>query len=47
MRYHNERGKGDHHHEGDQEEPYTMISVEQLIRDFKTDIERLRGDDHE
>ena len=47
MRYDNERGKGDHRHEGDQEEPYNFVSVEQLIRDFKTDIERLRGNDDE
>ena len=47
VRYDNERGKGDHRHEGDQEAPYTFISVEQLIRDFKADIERLRGNHHE
>ena len=47
VRYDNERGKGDHRHEGDQEEPYNFVSVEQLIRDFKTDIERLRGNDDE
>ncbi len=47
VRYDNERGKGDHRHERDQEERYTFISVEQLIQDFKTDIERLRGDHHE
>ncbi len=47
VRYDNERGKGDHRHERDQEERYIFISVEQLIRDFKTDIERLRGNHHE
>ncbi len=47
VRYDNERGKGDHRHERNQEERYTFISVEQLIRNFKTDIERLRGDHHE
>ena len=26
------------------EAPYSFTSVEQLIQDFKTDIERLRGD---
>lgn len=39
----NERGKGDHRHDGDNETRYTFVSVEQLIQDFKTDIERLRG----
>ena len=44
VRYDNERGKGDHRHAGDQEAPYSFTSVEQLIQDFKTDIEHLRGD---
>ena len=44
VRYDNERGKGDHRHAGDQKTPYSFISVEQLIQDFKTDIERIRGD---
>jgi len=43
VRYDNERGKGDHRHEDGQETPYRFISVEQLIQDFKADIERLRG----
>ncbi len=47
VRYDNERGKGDHRHEGGQELPYTWISVERLIQDFKSDIHRLRGDHHE
>ncbi len=47
VRYDNERGKGDHRHEGDQEMPYTFVSVEQLIQDFKADIERLRGEQNE
>ncbi len=47
VRYDNERGKGDHRHEGSQEVPYTFISVDQLIEDFKADIERLRGEQHE
>jgi hypothetical protein len=47
VRYDNERGKGDHRHEGDKEEPYAFTSVEQLIQDFKADIEHLRGDHHE
>ena len=44
VRYDNERGKGDHRHASDLEAPYDFTSVEQLIRDFKTDIDRLRGD---
>ena len=47
VRYDNERGKGDHRHEGENEARYTFISVEQLIRDFKADIERLRGEHDE
>ena len=40
VRYDNGRGKGDHRHEGDRNTRYTFVSVEQLIRDFKADIER-------
>ncbi|MCF6256391.1 MAG: DUF6516 family protein [Gammaproteobacteria bacterium] len=47
VRYDNERGKGDHRHEGNRETPYIFISVEQLVQDFKADIERLRGEQHE
>ena len=52
VRYDNERGKGDHRHYEDcrgqqREKRYTWISVEQLIIDFKTDIERLRGEQHD
>ncbi len=43
IRYDNERGKGDHRHGEEQEAPYTFVSVEQLIDDFKADIECLRG----
>lgn len=48
VRYDNERGKGDHRHYRDgegneQEEGYAWISVQQLMTDFKGDIERLRG----
>jgi len=43
LRYDNERGKGDHRHMGDLEESYRFTSVEQLIQDFRTDIEQLRG----
>ena len=47
VRYDNERGKGDHRHYGDQETSYTFTSVEQLIQDFKADIDQLRGDRHD
>ena len=47
VRYDNERGKGDHRHEGDQEAPYNFVSVEMLAEDFRTDIEKLRGDHDE
>ena len=30
----NERGKGDHRHDGDKESPYTFVDVTTLIRDF-------------
>lgn len=49
VRYDNERGKGDHRHYGDsegneREEFYPWVSVQQLMADFKADIEQLRGD---
>lgn len=44
IRYDNERGKGDHRHEGDVEENYSFVSAKQLIQDFKADIERIRGE---
>ena len=47
VRYDNESGKGDHRHDEDREAPYTFISIEHLIQDFKADIERLRGEQHE
>ena len=40
VRYDNERGKGDHRHIGAQEHPYVFRSVEQLLEDFRSDIER-------
>lgn len=41
--YDNERGKGDHRHISGHEEPYTFISIEQLMTDFITEITTLRG----
>ena len=40
VRYDNERGKGDHRHVGDHEYKYTFSSVEQLLEDFQSDVER-------
>ena len=41
--YDNERGKGDHRHVGNREEPYRFSSVEALIADFLSDVKRARG----
>ena len=41
--YDNERGKGDHRYMGSREEPYIFASVERLIADFLSDVERARG----
>jgi hypothetical protein len=41
--YDNERGKGDHRHFQGIETTYAFISVEQLIADFWSDVERVRG----
>ena len=42
VRYDNETGKGDHRHIKEKEEPYNFTSVEQLIKDFQSDIDRFR-----
>jgi len=42
VRYDNERGKGDHRHIGDREESYNFSTLEQLIEDFKRDVENWR-----
>ncbi len=42
--YDNERGKGDHRHYGDAETPYAFTGIEQLLQDFRTDVELLRGE---
>lgn len=39
VRYDNERGKGDHRHIGSAELDYFFTSVEQLLADFRTDVE--------
>jgi hypothetical protein len=40
--YDNERGKGDHRHYRDLEEPYLFESPEKLISDFLSDVARIR-----
>lgn len=41
--YDNEAGKGDHRHYGEREEAYIWSGPRQLVRDFLTDVRRLRG----
>ena len=41
--YDNERGKGDHRHVRDQEEPYIFTTVEQLVADFLADVRKAKG----
>ena len=41
--YDNERGKGDHRHYGDPEEPYAFTSIDQLVADFEADVAKVRG----
>lgn len=38
LRYDNERGKGDHKHEGDVESEYVFTTLSQLLSDFKADV---------
>ncbi len=40
VRYDNERGKGDHRHVRDREHEYSFSSVDQLLADFRSDVER-------
>ena len=42
--YDNERGKGDHRHFKGRQVSYAFSSVEQLMIDFWTDVQSLRGD---
>lgn len=41
--YDNERGKGDHRHFRGLETDYLFTSVEQLMADFWSDVQSLRG----
>ena len=43
--YDNERGKGDHRHYGDREEPYVFQGVRQLMADFLADVSVERDGD--
>jgi hypothetical protein len=42
--YDNERGKGDHRHFVEREEPYPFTTPEALVADFLADVKKLRGD---
>jgi hypothetical protein len=42
IRYDNEQGKGDHRHIGEREEDYVFTTVEQLLEDFRFDVEGWR-----
>ena len=44
VRFDNERGKGDHRHGSDREEPYHFSDVDTLVADFLADIRRVRGE---
>lgn len=41
--YDNERGKGDHRHYRDREEPYAFAGYEALIQDFLDDVKKERA----
>ncbi|HEY4801525.1 MAG TPA: DUF6516 family protein [Paraburkholderia sp.] len=41
--YDNERGKGDHRHYRDREEPYAFSTVDRMVSDFLDDVERERS----
>ncbi len=44
VRYDNERGKGDHRHINDQEEPYEFQEFRELMLDFLKDVRAMRGE---
>lgn len=41
--YDNESGKGDHKHIGENEYPYTFVSLEKLTQDFLLDVQISRN----
>ena len=42
--YDTERGKGDHKHILDNERRYKFTSIEKLVSDFLSDVERVRNE---
>ncbi len=40
--YDNERGKGDHRHVDDREEPFAFSSIEDMLAQFTREVEALR-----
>jgi Family of unknown function (DUF6516) len=42
--YDNHHPKGHHRHLGQREEPYEFRGVDQLVEDFRRDVERAKGD---
>jgi hypothetical protein len=42
LRYDNEAGKGDHRHEGEDEQPYHFTTPESLLAAFWSDVEARR-----
>lgn len=40
VRFDNERGKGDHRHFGETEEPYPFTTADRLLADFQAAVER-------
>ena len=42
LRYDNEVGKGDHRHDGDEEQPYRFTTPEALLAAFWSDVEARR-----
>lgn len=42
VRYDNEKGKGDHKHIREREEPYQFTTLRQLMEDFLADVERAK-----
>lgn len=42
--YDNELGKGDHKHLRDVESRYQFVSVEKMMKDFLSDVERAKDD---
>ena len=40
--YDNERGKGDHRHVGDREDPFAFTSIERVLAEFTSQVEAIR-----